>query len=234
MGSMAHRRSERHTMPRPTARGGSGRIRVRRRAGRGMDRLRAPCNSSAAASSAARTSCRAPINASERACTECSRARAVRDRCSRSLRSVQRPKERRNEDKRAFQDRVAAMLPNVEKVLDVVGPIVVDGDLNVVEPAHDPRYAVFGIWEYDFYQAFGRAGFEDAFRIMEPVKMDYSWFGRPSAEGRRNGYRFDHAFVSGAHRAAVVECRYDHSARTAGLTDHSALILTLDVSATVE
>ncbi|TCO43798.1 endonuclease/exonuclease/phosphatase family protein [Actinocrispum wychmicini] len=144
------------------------------------------------------------------------------------------PRERRNQDKRAFQDRVAAILPDVEKALDVAGPVVVAGDLNVVEPAHDPRYAVFGMWEYDFYRAFGRAGFEDAFRIMEPVKMDYSWFGRPSAEGQRNGYRFDHAFVSGAHRAAVIECRYDHSVRTAGLTDHSALTLTLDVSATVE
>jgi exodeoxyribonuclease-3 len=69
---------------------------------------------------------------------------------------------------------------------------------------------------------------------MEPVKMDYSWFGRPSAEGRRNGYRFDHAFVNEAHRAGVVECRYNHSVRTAGLTDHSALTLTLDLSVTVE
>jgi exodeoxyribonuclease-3 len=93
---------------------------------------------------------------------------------------------------------------------------------------------VFGEWEYDFYRAFGRAGFDDAFRIKEPVKMDYSWFGRPSAAGRCNGYRFDHAFVSRAHRAAVVECRYDHSVRTAGLTDHSALTLTLDLAVPVE
>jgi exodeoxyribonuclease-3 len=140
------------------------------------------------------------------------------------------PKDRRNQDKRAFQDCVAAVLPNVRKALDVRGPVVIAGDLNVVEPDHDPRYAVFGGWEYDFYRAFGRAGFEDAFRIKESTRMDYSWFGRPSADGRRNGYRFDHAFVDGDHRAAVVECRYDHSVRTAGLTDHSALALTLDVT----
>jgi hypothetical protein len=33
-----------------------------------------------------------------------------------------------------------------------------------------------------------------------------------------------------AHRVAVVECRYDHSVGTTGLTDHSALTLTLDVT----
>ncbi|WP_081915920.1 endonuclease/exonuclease/phosphatase family protein [Saccharothrix sp. NRRL B-16314] len=142
------------------------------------------------------------------------------------------PKELRNQAKRAFQDRVAAMLPDVGRGIGGGGPVVVAGDLNVVEPAHDPRYAVFGSWEYDFYREFGRAGFDDAFRVMEPTKMDYSWFGRPSAEGLRNGYRIDHAFVNRAHRAAVVECRYDHSVRTAGLTDHSAMSVTLDLSVT--
>lgn len=140
------------------------------------------------------------------------------------------PKDRRNQDKRACQELVAAMLPNVQKALDVSGPVVIAGDLNVLEPDHDPRYAIFGEWEYDFYRAFGRAGFDDAFRIKEPVRMDYSWFGRPCADGKRHGYRFDHAFVSRAHRGAVVECRYDHSARTAGLTDHSALSVTLELA----
>jgi exodeoxyribonuclease III len=142
------------------------------------------------------------------------------------------PKARRNQDKRAFQDRVATVLPHIPPVMDVPGPIVVAGDLNVLEPDHDPRFGVFGEWEYDFYRAFGQAGFDDAFRIKEPSVMDYSWFGRPLADGKRNGYRFDHAFVSRAHRTAVVACRYDHSVRTAGLTDHSALSLTLDLADT--
>jgi len=140
------------------------------------------------------------------------------------------PKIRRNQDKRAFQDLVTAVLPQIPAAIDVPGPIVVAGDLNVLEPDHDPRYPVFGEWEYDFYRAFGQAGFDDAFRIKEPSAMHYSWFGRPSADGTRNGYRFDHAFVSRVHRTAVAACRYDHSARTAGLTDHSALTLTLDLA----
>jgi exodeoxyribonuclease-3 len=140
-------------------------------------------------------------------------------------------KNRRNQDKRAFQNHVAELLPGVQQALAVSGPVVIAGDLNVVEPDHDPHYAVFGSWEYDFYRAFDRAGFEDAFRIKEPTKMEYSWFGRPTRNGKQNGYRFDHAFVSRAHRAAVVACHYDHSVRTAGLTDHAALTVTLDTAA---
>jgi exodeoxyribonuclease III len=138
------------------------------------------------------------------------------------------PRARRNEYKRAFQDQLVMALPSVEKRLDVCGPVVIAGDLNVVEPAHEPRYAVFGRWEYDFYEAFDRAGLVDAFRVLEPVAMDYSWFGRPCGDGRRNGYRIDHIFLTGAYRDAVVDCHYDHSVRTRGLTDHSALILDLE------
>jgi exodeoxyribonuclease-3 len=137
------------------------------------------------------------------------------------------PRHRRNQDKRMFQDHVSALLPTLTETLDIRGPVVITGDLNVVEPDHEPRYAVFGKWEYDFYRDFGLAGFVDAFRVANPTGMDYSWFGRPSRDGQRNGYRIDHAFVTSAYRDAVLECRYDHSARALELTDHSALTLTL-------
>jgi len=50
----------------------------------------------------------------------------------------------------------------------VYGPVVFAGDLNALESNHDPRYAVFGEWEYDFYRAFGQAGFDDTFHVKEP------------------------------------------------------------------
>ncbi|WP_228811960.1 hypothetical protein, partial [Nocardia otitidiscaviarum] len=43
------------------------------------------------------------------------------------------------------------------------GPVVITGDLNVVEPGHVPHYRVFGTWEYDFYRAFAASGFVDVF-----------------------------------------------------------------------
>jgi exodeoxyribonuclease III len=135
------------------------------------------------------------------------------------------PKQQRNVAKRAFQDAVTAALPGLVTRLDVTGPVVTAGDLNVVEPDHDPRYAVFGQWEYDFYRSFGQAGLADAFRVTNPVGMDYSWFGRPSGDGRRNGYRFDHTFITTAHAPAVRDCRYLQIIRQNGLSDHAAMTL---------
>jgi exodeoxyribonuclease III len=136
------------------------------------------------------------------------------------------PKQQRNVAKRAFQDAVAAALPGLEERLGVAGPVIITGDLNVVEPEHEPRYAVFGQWEYDFYRAFAAAGFVDAFRHRQPEGMDYSWFGRPASDGSRNGYRFDHMFITAAHARTVRECRYIHSIRHNGLSDHAAMTLT--------
>jgi exodeoxyribonuclease-3 len=132
--------------------------------------------------------------------------------------------ERRNVDKRAFQEAVTRLLPKLTKALIVNGPIVIAGDLNVVEPGHQPHHAVFGKWEYEFYDAFGESGYGDAFRHLHPRQADHSWFGRRSGRG----YRFDHIFCS--RLDAVRDCRYLHEPRLGGLSDHSAMIATVAVS----
>ena len=139
------------------------------------------------------------------------------------------PKERRNVTKRAFQEAVSAALPDIRRRIGVAGPVVLTGDLNVVEPDHEPHYSVFGQWEYDFYRAFADHGFADAFRLIAPEGMDYSWYGRAGGDGRRNGYRFDHMFVTADHASSVRKCQYVHAIREQGLTDHSAMALLMGV-----
>jgi exodeoxyribonuclease-3 len=131
-------------------------------------------------------------------------------------------KERRNLDKRAFQDAVVAVLPRL-RALGAEGPVILTGDLNVVEPNHQPHHAVFGAWEYSFYRAFGAAGFVDAFRHLHPGALEHSWFGRRSGAG----YRFDHVFCSAPDLPAVRDCRYLHAPREQGLSDHSAMLAAL-------
>lgn len=133
------------------------------------------------------------------------------------------PKERRNEDKRAFQQSVATALPAFVARFD--GPVIVTGDLNVVEPGHTPHHAVFGEWEYDFYRAFAAAALTDAFRALHPDAAEHSWFGRSG-----QGYRFDHAFVTARHGAQIRRCGYLRSPIEKGLTDHAALCLVLGVN----
>jgi exonuclease III len=70
-------------------------------------------------------------------------------------------------------------------------------------------------------------GFQDAFRVMhgyEVRELSWEW---PRWKG---GYRLDHMLVS--TQLAVQECRYEHRWREDGLSDHSALIARLVLSAT--
>jgi hypothetical protein len=70
------------------------------------------------------------------------------------------------------------------------------------------------------------AGYRDAFRLVAPGTLDYSWVGRTG-----DGYRYDHAHVSGPLAGRVQGCRYVHEPRTDEdrLTDHSALTVALDL-----
>lgn len=129
-------------------------------------------------------------------------------------------RDRRNVDKRAFQHAITTLLPSLAEIIGPGRPTVIAGDLNVVEPGHQPHLRVFGAWEYEFYQAFGDAGYGDAFRCLHPELIDHSWYGRSS-----NGYRIDHIFC--APLTAVTDCRYLHQPRLAGLSDHSAMIATI-------
>jgi exodeoxyribonuclease III len=130
------------------------------------------------------------------------------------------PQQRRNQNKRAFQRAVTEALPDF--VTRSGGPVIIAGDLNVVEPGHTPHHPVFGGWEYDFYRSFSEAGMADAFRAMHPRAAEHSWFGR---SGR--GYRFDHVFVTGQHSTQIRSCGYLHEPREHGLTDHAAMTLSL-------
>lgn len=102
------------------------------------------------------------------------------------------------------------------------GNIIIAGDLNVVERDHAPRYAIFGEWEYRFYEAFAHHRFLDAFRLAHPGELDYSWFGR-----KQCGYRFDHFFVSHQLARQVEDCLYLHETRKLALSDHSGMLLVL-------
>ncbi|NKY87545.1 endonuclease/exonuclease/phosphatase family protein [Nocardia veterana] len=139
------------------------------------------------------------------------------------------PKHERNVAKRAFQDAVSAALLALTEQCTPVGPCVIAGDLNVVEPDHVPHHRVYGAWEYDFYRSFAANGFIDAFRLLHAERTEHSWFGRVGADGERNGYRFDHLFIDSDHRHLVRECAYQHRPRLNGLSDHSAMTLTLHI-----
>jgi exonuclease III len=71
-------------------------------------------------------------------------------------------------------------------------------------------------------------GFADTFRAVNGYgAREPSWTFRRIA-GHGGGWRLDHIFCSG--ELAPVSCAYHHEWRDAGLSDHSALEATLEVS----
>jgi exodeoxyribonuclease III len=102
---------------------------------------------------------------------------------------------------------------------DASTPAVFLGDLNILEPGHQPRYPFFVPFEYDFYRDLSAEhGLTDAFRRLYPDAAEHSWVGRTG-----DGYRYDHVFCSASLAPLVTSCRYLHEPRHDGLSDHSAL-----------
>jgi exonuclease III len=66
-------------------------------------------------------------------------------------------------------------------------------------------------------------GYIDAWRHRRPQGREYSWFSHEGA-----GFRIDHALLSPGMAGALVNAWYSHDERDAGISDHSALLVTVD------
>lgn len=69
-------------------------------------------------------------------------------------------------------------------------------------------------------------GYVDAWRHLQPEGREYSWFSHEGA-----GFRIDHAFVAPNLAGSIVASWYSHEERDTGISDHSALLVTLDRAA---
>jgi exodeoxyribonuclease-3 len=102
-------------------------------------------------------------------------------------------------------------------------PLILLGDLNILEPDHRPHYPFFAPFEYNFYRALtGDHGLIDAYRQLQPDQVEHSWVGRTG-----DGYRYDHAVCSPALRRRLAACHYLHQPRHDRISDHSALTVRL-------
>ncbi|MFC3898029.1 endonuclease/exonuclease/phosphatase family protein [Lentzea rhizosphaerae] len=111
--------------------------------------------------------------------------------------------------------------------------LVVLGDLNVLEPGHQPAHrGQFAQFEYDFYTGLTKLhDLADLFRHLHPELVEHSWARRPEL-----GYRYDHAHGSPAVVQRLMACDYVHETRELSpdgtrLTDHSGLAVRLSLTA---
>jgi exodeoxyribonuclease-3 len=108
-------------------------------------------------------------------------------------------------------------------------PVILVGDLNILEPDHKPDVPVFRQIEC-LYRDLVSLGFCDAFRRLHPAAVEHSWIS-PLGDER---WRLDHIFVDLRLAGQISLCSYDHSVRYSRLSDHSAISLLLDHTVATE
>lgn len=80
----------------------------------------------------------------------------------------------------------------------------------------------------DEFAVLAAMGWVDAWRSRHPDAREYTWYSR---EPHRNGFRIDHAVASPSLASRVLDVRYDHTTRELGASDHSALVVDLEMGA---
>lgn len=97
------------------------------------------------------------------------------------------------------------------------------GDMNCGIPFEDSETKSF---EHTFlFQQLLRDGWVDAWRSRNDKKREFTWISTK----QKNGFRYDHALASKSLNKAVTKIKYDHKVRLEGVSDHSMLIVELDL-----
>ncbi|MFD4004654.1 endonuclease/exonuclease/phosphatase family protein [Streptomyces rubiginosohelvolus] len=124
--------------------------------------------------------------------------------------------EESSHSRRAFQESfLSAMEAHLRTHSGV--PLVLTGDLNVLEPGHRPAVDYFEEHDYDFYRRLCGLGLVDAYRLKQPEGTDLSWYGP------KGGQRLDHTFLTSGLVRHLSDCRFMHSVRECRISDHSAM-----------
>lgn len=72
-------------------------------------------------------------------------------------------------------------------------------------------------------------GWIDAWRSKNGDKREFSWYSR-KRDGSGNGFRLDYVFLSPVLAAALIGAKHSQAEREQGISDHSILIVDLDLS----
>ena len=105
---------------------------------------------------------------------------------------------------------------------DTGGHALAIGDFNTCRAYVDEPGAIDATAH--FMEKIEAIGFCDLWRARYPEGREFSWYST-----RGNGFRIDHAFLSPALAARAGVIRYSHEERATGLSDHSPLILDLEL-----
>ncbi len=97
------------------------------------------------------------------------------------------------------------------------------GDFNCGIPLVDSETKTF--YATQLFQQLLSNGWHDAWRERNPDAREFTWV----STRKSNGFRYDHALVSKELNRSVLEVRYDHAVREKKYSDHSLMLLDIDL-----
>ena len=131
---------------------------------------------------------------------------------------------------RAFTDYIAQYLDSPE-------PVVIGGDFNVAiedrdiwKPKNYEGIAISAPAARDIMNKWLDAGWVDAWRMLHPNDVDYTWYGYRGRDtvGNRQGLRLDYFLCNRTAAQMIKNCEIDIEPRLAEKpTDHCGLMLEL-------
>lgn len=97
------------------------------------------------------------------------------------------------------------------------------GDFNCGIPLIDSETKTF--YATQMFQQLLSDGWHDAWRERNPNAREFTWV----STRKSNGFRYDHALVTSALSEMILGVRYDHVVREEKASDHSLMIIDVDV-----
>lgn len=97
------------------------------------------------------------------------------------------------------------------------------GDFNCGIPLVDSQTKTF--YATQMFQQLLSDGWHDAWRERNPDAREFTWV----STRKSNGFRYDHALVSEVLNSSILDVRYDHSVRENKYSDHSLMLIDIDL-----
>jgi exodeoxyribonuclease-3 len=109
---------------------------------------------------------------------------------------------------------------------EVRSKMIIGGDYNVISRSHRPFHKDMLPFELNLIDEIESTGFINAFSKLEPAQQPYSWSDRAGLH-----YCLDYFHVSAELESRITSCAYLTETRQSGISDHSAVTLSILLSA---
>lgn len=120
------------------------------------------------------------------------------------------------EKKKIFEFILSEMSKNEHRA------VIFMGDFNTGKHYIDEEKNTFSCSQY--MDSIEQHSYVDVWRYINKDKREFTWYSNIG-----NGFRIDHAYINEKYKIKIVNCFYSHNERLDKVSDHSMMVLELDL-----